>query len=62
MPQYLSQVLSITTKLGISSCEIYLTNEDIFRQVSVKSLIKRARKKQISEEQAHIVSKNIPGY
>jgi len=53
-PQYLSQVFPITTELEILSCEIYLTNKDISRQVSVESLIKIARKKQISKEQAHI--------
>jgi len=61
-PPYLSRVLPITTKLGISSREIYVMNEDIPGQVSVESLIKRVGEKQIPEEQVRTVPKDTLGY
>ena len=61
-PQYLSRVSPITAELGIPSHEIYLMNEDISGQVSVESLIRRAKEKQIPEEQVRIVPKDTIGY
>ena len=60
-PQYRSRVSPIATELGIPSHEIYLMNEDISGQVSVESLIRRAKEKQIPEEQVRIVSKDTLG-
>ena len=60
-PQYRSRVSPIAAELGIPSHEIYLMNEDISGQVSVESLIRRAKEKQIPEEQVRIVSKDTLG-
>ena len=60
-PQYRSRVSPIAAELGIPSHEIYLMNEDISGQVSVESLIRRAKEKQIPEEQVRIVPKDTLG-
>jgi len=60
-PQYRSRVLPIAAELGIPSHEVYLMNEDISGQVSVESLIRRAKEKQIPEEQVRIVPKDTLG-
>ena len=60
-PQYRSRVSPIAAELGIPSHKIYLMNEDISGQVSVESLIRRAKEKQIPEEQVRIVSKDTLG-
>lgn len=60
-PQYLSRVSPVTAELGIPSHQVYLMNEDVPGHASVESLIRRAKEKQIPEEQVRVVPKDTLG-
>ncbi|KAF5348540.1 hypothetical protein D9756_009586 [Leucocoprinus leucothites] len=61
-PQYLSGVLPVATELGLPEDRIYFMNEDVSGKISIESLIRRVKEKQIPEENVRIVPKDTLGY